>query len=83
MIDAIKLAEQCGAVANIKNHFNMDGDSIVFAPEELSEFANLVLESAAVECDVISEKVTSRHMESTAIACSSAIRAMKVKESNG
>ena len=45
----LALAEEQGAVANLKQHFNVAGDSIVFTPEELEAFFNAVIESYKAE----------------------------------
>ena len=45
----LALAEEQGAVANLKQHFNMAGDSIVFTPEELEAFFNAAIESYKAE----------------------------------
>ena len=45
----ISLAEEQGAAANLKQHFNMAGDSIVFTPEELEAFFNAAIESYKAE----------------------------------
>ena len=45
----LALAEEQGAVANLKQHFNMAGDSIVFTPEELEAFYHAAIESYKAE----------------------------------
>ena len=45
----LALAEEQGAVANLKQHFNVAGDSIVFTPEELEAFFNAAIESYKAE----------------------------------
>ena len=38
----IQLAREAGAITNVKHLTNIDGDGIVFVPEELERFANAI-----------------------------------------
>lgn len=39
MIDIIELAKKAGALTEVRSSLNVDGDSIVFMPEEVQRFA--------------------------------------------
>ena len=56
----LALAEEQGAVANLKQHFNMAGDSIVFTPEELEAFFNAAIAKAEQQAKELSDSVAQK-----------------------
>lgn len=56
--EIIRMAREAGAVTGVKDHLNVDGDSIVFVPEELESFAALV---AAAERQRLHDKFMQIH----------------------
>jgi hypothetical protein len=84
MIDVKKLAEQAGLATapNLANpsryRYRSPGGQNVTA-EDLADFASMVLEAAAVECEKLDSgrRITKDYM---ANQCADAIRALKPKE---
>lgn len=81
--EIIRMAREAGAVTGVKDHLNVDGDSIVFVPEELEAFAALVAaaerEACAKALDAIAEVIPTASHETfvykTVTECAAAIRA--------
>lgn len=72
--DIIRMAREAGALVGVKSLMNCDGDSIVFVPEELDRFVELVAAAEREECAKLCVQ-TAWEGFSDGMGCADAIRA--------
>lgn len=76
-----KLAIECSAVVDIKHHTNVDGDSIVFLPNELADYTAAVeakeRERCAKELDLSTSNVLLMAGEMTRLELSAVMAVVK------